>query len=498
MLHALWFLFLLPANINAVQSQIPLADSEDDWNLNTLPNPNATGHLVFDTVSSLLQNWPNTRYYSGHTIVPGTIPTGTLLYHGRNDTDVPTAQEWVSTDPEFARLFNAEPGNSWLLTLVTTRPLRVLYFDGTSAAKKPDGPMDVQDLLSWGAVIPERATIGWEYERLHRLCDLADTLGIDAFVRRIMLCNFTEGAQIQTLSRLEDEALLPHHAYSFIHSSAWHDHYPGETRIHLDLTHLISLYDVALAPSLVSRRYGQARRDNRVLGIDARDTAAVLARVREIPFNSMLTPSASGIDWRALFQVIRDRYATRLEVLQSILLEDATPDRAFVLVQTALAPYRVHAAVPPPTGSDTAWAAPVFRLCASAHTMFIQSIQPKLTASERLLLAAAQATSREICRTLVSMWAEGVLVLRDSATLSNSNSLTPKWRADVERLIDWLGWAVWVKCRPVCAFDELCYLPAAPFLGTTGTCRDRAVFGYLSPTLLSGKMDYVGAPRSHK
>jgi hypothetical protein len=65
MLHALWFLFLLPANINAVQSQIPLADSEDDWNLNTLPNPNATGHLVFDTVSSLLQNWPNTRYYSG-------------------------------------------------------------------------------------------------------------------------------------------------------------------------------------------------------------------------------------------------------------------------------------------------------------------------------------------------------------------------------------------------------------------------------------------------
>jgi hypothetical protein len=115
--------------------------------------------------------------------------------------------------------------------------------------------------------------------------------------------------------------------------------------------------------------------------------------------------------------------------------------------------------------------------------MSIQSIQPKLTASERLLLAAAQATSREICRTLVSMWAEGVLVLRDSATLSNSNSLTPKWRADVEQLIDWLGWAVWVKCRPVCAFDvrvvvlsrsfkkiiliaamqELCYLPAAPF-----------------------------------
>jgi hypothetical protein len=63
-----WFLVLLPpanCNINAVQSQIPLADSVDDWNLNALPNPNATDHLVFDTVSSLLQHWPNTRYHSG-------------------------------------------------------------------------------------------------------------------------------------------------------------------------------------------------------------------------------------------------------------------------------------------------------------------------------------------------------------------------------------------------------------------------------------------------
>jgi hypothetical protein len=321
-----------------------------------------------------------------------------------------------------------------------------------------------------------------------------------------------EGAQIQTISRLEDEERFPHHGYSFIHSGAWHDHYPGETRIHLDLTYLISLYDVALAPSLVSRRYGQARRDNRVLGIDARDTAAVLTRVREIPFNSTLTPSASGIDWRTLFQVIRDRYATRLEVLQSILLEDATAERAFVLVQTALAPYRLHGAVPPLAGSDTTWAAPVFRLCASAHTLFVQSIQPKLTASERLLLAAAQETSREICRTLVSMWAEGVLALRDSATLSNS--LAPKWRADVDRLMDWLGWDVWVKCRPACAFDvraveslfSLYSLPqrrncatsrARRFLWVSGTRRHRAVSGYLSPTLVSKKMICFGAPRNN-
>ncbi|KAF7328987.1 J domain-containing protein [Mycena venus] len=408
-------LLLLTVDSNAAQfNQVPLT-FPDDWNLNTLPSPNATGHLVFDTISSLLQHWPNTRYH------------------------------YVEC---------------WILTLVTTRPLRVLYFDGSSATKMPDGPMDTQDLLAWGAVLPERATVEWEYERLNRMCD---TLGFDAMQLNfeVMLCNFTDGVQIQTFLRLEDEPRFPHHGYAFIHSSTWHDHHPGETRIHLDLTYAISLYDIALAPSLVSSRYGQARRDHRVLGIDERDMAAVLARVQAIPSHSSHC-SGSGIDWRTLFQGLRDRYATRLEVLRSVLVEDNSVQRAFVLIQTLLGPYRLHSAVvPPPSGSDTAFAVPVFRLCATAHTLFAnsESVQATLTASEHLLLTAARETNREICRTLVGMWAEGV---RYPASLSGSR-LTGKWRSEVDRLMDWLGWSVWMKCRPACAADESCYLPGGPF-----------------------------------
>jgi hypothetical protein len=29
------------------------------------PDANATGHLIFDTVNSFLQHWPNTRYRNG-------------------------------------------------------------------------------------------------------------------------------------------------------------------------------------------------------------------------------------------------------------------------------------------------------------------------------------------------------------------------------------------------------------------------------------------------
>ncbi|KAJ6510448.1 hypothetical protein C8R45DRAFT_964130 [Mycena sanguinolenta] len=468
---------LLTVNCDAVQfNQVPLAAADewnsnrfpspnatahtaaDEWNLKTFPSPNATAHLVFDTVNSLLTHWPNTKYHSGHTIVPGTIPTGTLLYHGRDDPDVPIAREWAAIDSEFARLFCLEPVNCWLLTLVATRPLRVLYFDGSSATKMPDGPMDTQDLLAWGAVLPERATQDWEYKRLNRLCD---TLGFDAYVRmqmnfEVMLCSFTDGVQIQTLARLEDEPRFPHYAYPFMHSSTWHDHYPGETRVQLDLTHVISLYDTALAPSLISSRYGQARWEHRVLGIDERDTDAVLARVQAIPMH----PSRSGIDWRALFHSIRNRYAARLEVLQVLLTENTSPKRAFVLIKMLLAPYRLHSALePPPSRSDSTWAAPVFRLCATAHTLFAESepVQATLTASERLLLSAARETNREICRTLVGMWAEGV-----TSSLSDER-LTQSWRVEVERLMDWLGWGVWTKCRPECVFPESCYLPGAPF-----------------------------------
>ncbi|KAJ7902722.1 hypothetical protein B0H14DRAFT_1145388 [Mycena olivaceomarginata] len=452
-----WLLLLATATCNAIQfNQVPLS-APQDWNLNTLPSPNATGHIVFDTVSSLLEHWPNTKYHSGHTIVPGTIPAGTLLYHGRNDPDVPTAREWAATDSEFARLFCVEPEDCWLLTVVTTRPLRVLYFDGSSANKMPDGPMDIQDLLIWGAVHPERANPDWEYERLNRLCD---TFGFDAYIRmqlnfEIMLCNFTDGVEVQTFVRLEDEERFPHYAYAFYHSSAWHDHYPGDSRFHLDLTHAISLYDTALAPSLVSSRHGQTRRDHRVLGIDEHDTRALLARVRALRLESF--SSNSGIDWRAMFHSIRDRYATRLEVLQSVLTEDTPVQSAFILLQTLLAPYRLHSAVARSNGSDTAWATPVFRLCATADTLFAESesVQATLTPSEHLLLTAARETNREICRTLVVMWAEGVVSL--------SSESRWRWRAEVDRLMDWLGWAAWNNCRPACVFPESCYFPGAPF-----------------------------------
>ena len=69
----------------------------------------------------------------------------------------------------------------WYLTLITKRPLKVLYFDGSSAAEFLGGSMDSQDVVLWGEVKPE-----WthqERKRIDSLCEWGKQYGIDGFVR---------------------------------------------------------------------------------------------------------------------------------------------------------------------------------------------------------------------------------------------------------------------------------------------------------------------------
>lgn len=132
----------------------------------------------------------------GHAIVPGTVPAGTLLYHGTGAHALPTVPEWTATDPEHSLLFcrtmrrplaanasvaDVEEDGCYHLTLAATRALKVLYFDGSSAAKMRGGPMDSQDLVAWGAVREEKVFA--ERERIAALCEWAAPLGVDGFVR---------------------------------------------------------------------------------------------------------------------------------------------------------------------------------------------------------------------------------------------------------------------------------------------------------------------------
>lgn len=159
----------------------------------------ATGNLIFQSLASLLQLAPNSRYpngmqlyhdavlsqlrrvSTGHSIVRATIPTGTLLYHGR-PSNLPPTRDWLAFDPEHAMMF--APGvNGTLFTYVTTRELNVIYFDGASA-NKFDGVVDSQDILLWGQVnhVPRDGAMG-ELDRMDAGCAWGQQYGLDGLLR---------------------------------------------------------------------------------------------------------------------------------------------------------------------------------------------------------------------------------------------------------------------------------------------------------------------------
>jgi hypothetical protein len=66
------------------------------------------------------------------------------------------------------------------------------------------------------------------------------------------------------------------------------------------------------------------------------------------------------------------------------------------------------------------------------------------------------------------MWAVGVM--RGLDTLFpievngqlDINQVMSDWRQDIEKLMSWLDWSVWIKCRPACSPEEMCYLSTWP------------------------------------
>ena len=110
------------------------------------------------------------------------MPAGTTLYHGRSTDDRPITLDWLATDPEHSLLFCRR--KCYLYTYVTTRPLRLAYFDGSSAVQSPYyGALDAQDIIIWGKVRPDM--IRYEFIRLQELCQWGRQYNLDGFVRYI-------------------------------------------------------------------------------------------------------------------------------------------------------------------------------------------------------------------------------------------------------------------------------------------------------------------------
>lgn len=245
-------------------------------------------------------------------------------------------------------------------------------------------------------------------------------------------------------------------SFEALNSGMWHNRPPGETRVKVDYSRVISFFDPALS-SLSKARIGKSREEFRLDAISDTDSKYIREQLDDIFTRS---GQGSGIDWGSIIQVIVDRYGGRLELLRHILqnsgskrniTEQVAEARSQILIM--LTPYMLVSAIPPtPIGPvDPSWINPVVEHCASTHTAWA----PKtlLTPQENTIKVAVEEVLSRICSVLGGIWVDAF----DSETIGarDLERFLKRWRSDITQLTDWLDWQTWLKCEPACG-PEVC------------------------------------------
>ncbi|KAL9623214.1 MAG: hypothetical protein Q9160_002529 [Pyrenula sp. 1 TL-2023] len=128
----------------------------------------STSPHIFSSLRYLLQQWPNTMYPNGHSIVPCEVPAFSRFYHGRTDDLLPASPEWLAFDIEMAYGIMGSTQSSHMLTYQINRPVKCVYFDGMSAALLNMGQLQSQSIFLYGN---ETGPLGLdEYRRAQDLC----------------------------------------------------------------------------------------------------------------------------------------------------------------------------------------------------------------------------------------------------------------------------------------------------------------------------------------
>jgi hypothetical protein len=116
---AVQFLYRLSLASSAQQPLRPVdtsAAASRPWNFNF----SSSAPHYFASVHGVLQQWSNTFFPNGHSIVPCEIPPLVKLFHGRMDEDIPASPEWVAFDMQVLCLESAKP----ILTILQRNGVR--------------------------------------------------------------------------------------------------------------------------------------------------------------------------------------------------------------------------------------------------------------------------------------------------------------------------------------------------------------------------------------
>ncbi|CAH7682529.1 hypothetical protein BY996DRAFT_4592901 [Phakopsora pachyrhizi] len=485
-------------------------ETQTDDSHRILRNDHDTSNLIFASYLALLQQWPNSFAFSGHSIVTGTIPPNTLLYHGLNsDARPPEGVEWLAFDSEMSfGIHSIRFGNSKLLTYVSERPLRIIYIDGQSASLGTPGFMDSQSVLIDGRV-DEKWEEGFsmidEYKRAKDLCAIGENWGFEGVVRmnsgfELIWCNFKKGIKLvgqinSTDPFMEPSELIPGpRGPKFFHrptspfylesmlmwgqSAILHNFVPGEARVRLDPSGFVSFYDRIDSLAEKRRKDGtenSGRSSHRLYGISGEDVEKIRQRLIKALKRKNEGKFTDQVDWTTIALTISQRYGSRLEDLSELLNRNALNATMIALevrkiTYAMMMPYVDFSQY---DDKDFRWLEPSISKCSTAYTynQFAMDDDEDSTESIQTIKNAIEGTLLRICRTTTEVFSE-TLAIKLPLSHVNFDPIVERiaqdrlsgWRAKVDGLIHWLGWYL-RRCEPKCSAEESCLPPLWPILG---------------------------------
>lgn len=512
-LHALSICFLSAVNASVIcldntdcagviHSRITGLDSRDselserDVSQTTKPSSLPHANHIFNSVNNALKQWGSSLQHNGMSFFLVTVKQGIELYHGTSSPYPVNDTEWLAFEPEHALIFawpprkhrgpppspppprpasqqqiplkarhdkrdrSEEKGYGYFHTYRTQHDLRLMYFDGQSAAKSTKGTLDTQDVVLRNKTTGDGGKgvrIEWDWEIARDLCNQTQTRWddkIDGFLRmeggfEIILCSFERHLDVVDIHAVESAHFGDERGkiigLDYARAVAARYDGLGDDKASIDFDNdFLSLYS---SPDTIYFEH-----DSRLPRV--RNDSSTLDPFRKSIDDMVLSkPKESGtVNWQAVASLIVTRYAERIDFLASI---DPSDDEEWLHneVISTLRPFRDDAV------RDDHHS---ISLCTN---QFLPSDDPYTSLASQ----AVRAVSHRICQSLFH-----------AADARDASSAV----ARIKKLKAWLQWPDFLRKGCLgCDFREKCSLPIWP----SGTAED-----LLHPHCIDGGMMHHG------
>ncbi|KAL4736474.1 hypothetical protein BDV11DRAFT_211223 [Aspergillus similis] len=445
--------------------------------------PLQNANHIFNAIHASMRQFGSSIHHNGMSFFLASVPKDTKLYHGDASPDPLKEIGWMAFEPEHAMVFarpsrrqrdkmtriemddetttqqhlladgddkeNLPSGVSgYLHTYATTKDLRVLYVDGTSAGKSAIGTLDSQDRILFNDTIT--GGVSSENQRAKTVCQLAKDewqSRLDGVIRmaagfEIILCE----PEVNLVSETKDKGKKgnprgkPAELLRAITSR--YDGIGGE-RVKLNYDHFITAYNPSYGLDLFAGDGETRNKRPRLRHFSSEELQPIRDNLTSLILDHEVTESS--VNWQSIADLIVAKYGPFLRKSKS--KHDKRQQQHKQHRQQRNKPNtaaRIASLISPFASSSPQ---ETITLCA---TQFLSTPDADFPLAHQALYSV----NYNICSTLVELSAF-------LETIGEGEEDTKLVHSTIRDLMMYLNWSTWKECRG-CRDNEFCAVPIWP------------------------------------